>query len=249
MAKQEPKDKLATQAPAALALPDYLKDQLPANAGSEEVGREDLLMPRLGQAQALSPQLKKTNEAFIPGLEVGDFFNTATGEIYGKQVQVVPVKYFKQFIEFTPIDQGGGIVAQYADISEVPPEDLKFGPNGEKPKCTEFKNRLCLLVKGNSTEPIIVSCKNSGLKTMKFWNNKILQAGVAAIKQLWTLESVTRSNGQQEWEGFRPVAAGFTPEAVYPAAKEFLASLQDKVITVDTTGLQEEQAEAQTTPF
>jgi hypothetical protein len=197
----------------------------------------------------LSPQLKKNNEAHIPGLEVGDFFNTATGEIYGREVTVIPVKYFKQFIEFTPIDQGGGIVAQYADVSEVPVEDLKFGPNGEKPKCTEFKNRLCLIVREGKTEPIVVSTKSSGLKTMKLWNNKIMQAGVAPIKQLWKLESVSRSNGQQEWEGFRPVAAGFTPEALYPKAKDFLVSLQDKVIAVDTTGLADEEAAKENTPF
>jgi hypothetical protein len=251
MAKQHEKTELATQAPATLALPDYLKDDLAANQGSEDVGQNDLLMPRLGQAQALSPQLKKTNEAYIAGLEVGDFFNTATGEVYGKDVLVIPVKYFRQYIEFNPIDAGGGIVVQYGDVSEVPVEDLKFGPNGEKPKCTEFKNRLCLLVcEGNHTEPIVVSTKSSGLKTMKIWNNKILQASVASIKQLWRLESVTRSNGQQEWEGFKPILAGYTPETVYPIAKDFLASLQGKTITVDTAGLQEEEtAEKANVPF
>lgn len=249
MAKHEKQDAMEVKKPAALAVPDYLKDDVDARQGSEDVQQNDLLMPRLGLAQALSPQLKKTNEAYIPGLEVGDFFNTATSEIYGKEVTVVPVKYFKQFIEFTPIEQGGGIVAQYNDITDVPAEDLKFGPNGEKPKCTEFKNRLCLLVKDGRVDPIVVSTKSSGLKTMKLWNNKILQAGVAAIKQLWKLESVSRSNGQQEWEGFRPVSAGYTPEAIYPAAKEFLASITGKTITLDTTGLADEEAKQEATPF
>lgn len=252
MAKQEAKDKLTTQTPAALAVPEYLKDDIGARQGSEEVGQNDLLMPRLGLAQGptLTPQMKKNNELYIPGLEVGDFFNTATSEVYGKEVLVVPVKYFKQYIEFTPIDQGGGLVAQYSDISEVPPEDLKFGPNGEKPKCTEFKNRLCILVKpSGSTEPIVVSTKSSSLKTMKFWNNKILQAGVAAIKQLWRLESVERSDGQYNWTGFKPSLEGFTPEAVYPKVKEFLGSLEGKTITLDTTGLESEEPAKEATPF
>jgi len=255
MAKHDKQDAIEVKKPAgALALPDYLND---GQDQAEQLEQNDLLMPRLGQAQALSPQLKKTNEAYAPGLEVGDFFNTATGEVYGREVLVVPVKYFKQYIEFTPIDQGGGLVAQYADVSEVPPEDLKFGPNGEKPKVTEFKNRLCLLVRADGgAEPIVVSCKSSGLKTMKQWNTKILQ-GVgnppvpcSAIKQLWKLVSTTRSNGQQEWEGFKVEQAGFTPAAVYPKAKDFLALLQDKVITVDTAGLADEQkAEGEKVPF
>jgi len=253
MAKQliedEKKDKLVKHQPAGtLAVPAYMQDDLKANQGSEDVGQDDLVMPRLGQAQALSDQLKKTNEAYIPGLQVGDFFNTATSEVYGREVNVVPVKYFKQYIEFTPREEGGGIVARYDSVGEVPPEDLKFGPNGEKPKCTEFKNRLCLLVKENGTEPIVVSCKSSNLKTMKFWNNKILQTGVAAIKQLWKLEAITRSGNNNEWEGFRPVLAGPTPEAVYPRAKEFLASLEGKTVTMDATGLAEEQ-KAEPTPF
>jgi len=54
---------------------------------------EDFQIPRLTIAQAMSPEVKKNDPAFIKGLSPGDIFNTATGENLGPAVNVVPLHF------------------------------------------------------------------------------------------------------------------------------------------------------------
>ena len=85
---------LATKENDQLAtLPEHLRSEFGNKAGKENVGREDMLIPRLAIAQSLSPQLKKSNEAYIPDLEPGQFFNSVNGEVYGDQVQIIPLSF------------------------------------------------------------------------------------------------------------------------------------------------------------
>ena len=45
--------------------PDWLKK---GSAGSEDVGVKDMILPRIDVLQALSPQIKKSDPAYIQGL-------------------------------------------------------------------------------------------------------------------------------------------------------------------------------------
>lgn len=102
-----------------------------AGAGMETVTARDILIPRLGIIQALSPQLKKTNSAYIDGCEEGDIVDAGTGEIMPKPVHVIPVLWAKTWIEWAPRQTQRGIVAFH------PTEDilLKTKPD-EKGKPT-----------------------------------------------------------------------------------------------------------------
>ena len=74
-------DKLAplNQGGTLAVVPDHLKRFQGVEDAEANVGRNDILIPRLAVAQAgMSPQLKKNHELFIPDLEEGDLFNTVT---------------------------------------------------------------------------------------------------------------------------------------------------------------------------
>ena len=64
------------------------QDQLPAHLaqdaglGNENVGTDDLAIPRLDLIQQLSPQIDKSSPKYIEGAETGHIFNTLTGEVY-----------------------------------------------------------------------------------------------------------------------------------------------------------------------
>src|SRR5882672_6814537 len=97
-------------------IPEYLrKPEGVPPAGLEHLTREDMTLPRLGIAQALSPQLSESDPKYIDGLRPGNFFNTITKENYGKQVQLVPLLFYKTRILFGPIDEGGGLRCQAPD--------------------------------------------------------------------------------------------------------------------------------------
>lgn len=235
-------DQLARFGTTALAaIPEHLRDQIGNRAGMEDVGREDVLIPRLCIAQALSPQLKKTNENYIKGLEVGAFFNSVTGRIYGEKVTVVPLFFFKQFIEFKDINAGGGIVSMYHHAEDIPADKtyrLDQVPQGEKPQVTEFKNEMCLIVtEDGGLEPIVVSFKSTGMKTAKKWNSLMRAIPLPSYAKFYDLLSVTQTKGQQEWAGANVIPGEFVPAALFQAAETFFKQLRESGVKVDTTGL------------
>src|SRR5271155_4629731 len=109
---------LATINKGSLAtIPEHLRADVGNRDGKDNVGQGDLLIPRLSLAQSMTPELKRTNENYNPDLEEGQFFNSVTGEIYGDSVTVIPLHFFKQYIQFA---EDRSIVKIY-DNGEVPP--------------------------------------------------------------------------------------------------------------------------------
>lgn len=237
---------LAVKESAALAnIPEHLRADVGSVAGRDNIGRDDVLIPRLCVAQKLSPQLNKKKEEYIEDLEEGDIFNSVTGEIYGTAVTVIPLFFFKQFIEFKPKGEGGGlggIVRMYGPGELPPAEDLAFGPNQTAPKCTEFKNRMSLLLKDDgSVEPIIVSFKSTGMKAARKWNFLIQEKPFAAYAFQYELSSVDQSKNGNDFKGLSVKRGDFTPAAVYEKAKEYFENLESAGFKVDTSGLDHEQ--------
>lgn len=94
-------------------------DQLPATdsgfeefagAGLNNVGSDDILIPRLGIIQALSPQLKKTKSEYIPGAEEGIICDLGTAELFPDGIWFLPVYYRKDYLEWAPRESGEGLV-------------------------------------------------------------------------------------------------------------------------------------------
>ena len=65
--------------------PDYITK---TRRGFEDTVQSDLMIPRLVVAQALHPQVTDGDPRRIPGLAVGELFNSVTGQNYGKEVFV-----------------------------------------------------------------------------------------------------------------------------------------------------------------
>ena len=82
MAKQELEKVKPSDVGKITAVPDYLKrEQGQAAAGTENMERQDMTLPRLGLCQALTPQRQKADPKYIYGLEEGDFFNTISEDV------------------------------------------------------------------------------------------------------------------------------------------------------------------------
>lgn len=88
-----------------------------AGAGLDNVGADDLLIPRLGILQDLSPQVKERKAEYIPGAKPGLIADLGTGELYEDSVLFLPVHYSKVWLEWTPRDSGGGLANIHHDDS------------------------------------------------------------------------------------------------------------------------------------
>lgn len=184
-------EKTTSLATVPAGMEGMISTERPAGAdegtlGSEGMTKEDILMPRLGLAQKMSPEIDPTNAArYIAGLQFTELFHSISKKNYGKG----PV-YFTilrrdrpRYIEFNPIDQGGGI----KDMN-VPPGDQRTqfttGTNGErvKPVATMFYDYIVLLLNDlNMADPmqniVALSMKSSGIKAAKQLNLLIQQRG------------------------------------------------------------------------
>jgi hypothetical protein len=138
--------------------------------GLEDMTKEDVLIPRLALAQALSPQVTEGDPAYITGLKVGDMFNSMTQEIYGREVFVQIIrKDPPRAMEFFPQDDGGGV-----KDPNVPLDDprMQWGEDGEKPVATLFRDYIARILP--SGEMIALSFKGSGIKVARALNGLLV---------------------------------------------------------------------------
>lgn len=240
----------ATSLNLAEELPDFLKGELGHQAGMENVDQSDLLLPRLGLCQALSPQRRKNDSAYIEGLQEGHLFNTVTKEIYGEELEIVALFFFKNRIKYFPIDDGGGIDCISANgidggrISPVGCGSCQYSVwgNGAKddehgndaPLCTLYHNFMAWLPETQT--PIAISYKSTGLKISKqvLAGIRLTRLPMYAKKYKVTVTEMTQDKNM--WYEKKIVPAGFLDQPTFKEMEALFQSLKSLSFKVDTTG-------------
>lgn len=219
---------LATQEETSLMnRPAFIEEQ--DIRGAEHIGKDDIQMPRLGLAQAQSPQLLEGDPKYIDGLRVGELFNNLTDTSYGKGPLVFSVVRADppRGIEFTPLEEGGGI----KDF-DVPLDDPRMQWDGEnKPIATKFYDFVIMI--WPTKELIALSLKSSGLKVARQLNTyiKLRSAPVFAGKYELTTTMAKGPAGQYATHVVKN--AGWTNEEEYQATSQAFESLKDKTIEIE----------------
>lgn len=141
--------------------------------GNEAVSLQDVVIPRLEVVQALSPCLKKSDPAFIAGIEAGELFNSVTRENYGQTVDLIPVVFKKQYLVWRDRDAGGGFRGAFDTAAEAAAR-IKEEAKPAEFEAVETAQQLCLIVKQDgTTEEIVVSMAKTKLKVSRQWNSLI----------------------------------------------------------------------------
>jgi len=207
--KQQQQNNAALVKQSVADVPEYLQ-KLPQEqaAGLENVERGDIVLPRLGLCQSGSPQRKRSDPAYIDKLEEGQFFNTATREVYGSEVQVVPLLFFKNRTMFGET-VGGGVMCQSADNiigrgipgGECEKCPMQMFEDGKRPRCNQFYNFAALIARNHnaSTDIVIVALKSSGLKIAKNWLWMMKQRRTHAYAGCYDIHSVEAKNEKGAW--------------------------------------------------
>ncbi len=243
------KDALQTTADASLTVPEGLEGMFtldrPEGAdtgtlGNEGIGRDDILMPRLGLAQKMSPEIDGTSPKYIPGLQFMDLYNSLTKQVYARG----PV-YFAilrrdepRWVEFNPLDEGGGIKRR-----NVPADDpaTEFGPNGEKPAATKFYDFIVLLLNETTlTDPlqniVVLSLKGSAIKAAKQLNMLIQQRGPKKIfKGAYQLKTghETDKKSSGVYATYEIKNSGWLKGHLETLAAEMFEAWEDRALVID----------------
>lgn len=237
-----------------------------ANLGNENVGQDDITIPRLKIAQALSPEIKKAKAEYIEGCEEGSVFNSATRELYagpGEPLTVINVAYVRRYIEWIPREKGGGLVNPNHDESILD----QCTRNDKGDYVLENGNEIVvtpehfvIIVRADGTwEQAVLSMSGSKAKISRSWNTSIRNLKIrnpatgkfvnpARFYQSFLLSTVPETNDRGDFFNWR-VAQGeptiSLPEVgkeVYLAAREFYDLVQSGAVRGEVEDPHEESA-------
>lgn len=228
-------------------------------AGQAGVGSEHLALPFIRLIQNGSPERKKSNAKFIEGAEEGDIFNTVTRELYksDKGIYVVPCAFKMAYLEFVPLDDGGGFVGE---LSATDPDVLASRrdennkdmlPNGNE--LVKSAQHYVYVVDQNTGDyqQAILGMQSTSLKTSRAWNTQIkMQTAMVDERRIklpsfgtvWHLTTVEKTKDTYTWYEWSVLGrtSYVQDEALYEDAKAFSALIESgEVQTQADTDLQD----------
>jgi hypothetical protein len=252
------KTDVAVKKENAVALTSMFEED--ALSGFEGMNQDDFALPFLRLLTNTSPEVGEVDGA-MPGM----IYNTVTGELYDgkKGIEVIPVAYVRQYIEWAPRGSGSGApVAMYPATSDVlsrthrePGDNKDYLDNGNYIENTA--NHYVMVVNSEGTpEPALITMKSTQLKKSRKWNSMMQSVKVAGksglftppmYSQMYRLSTVPESNDKGKWFGWEVERIGPVEDAgIYQAAKIFATSVNAGEVKVKH---QDEAAESSTTPF
>ena len=224
-----------------------------AGAGNENLGQRDVTIPRISVVQALSPELKRNKAEYIEGAQEGMLFNSATRELLGEELIVIPVSYQRRFIEWVPRDAGGGLVNpdHDEDILEKTTKDDKGNyvlENGNQ--IVETPEHFVFIVKSDgSWEAAVISMSKSKARVSRSWNTAIRNLKIknpatgqminpARFYGAYTMKTVDDSSDRGDFKNLsirylKPVLELDNGPMIYTEAREFFKMIQEGKVKAD----------------
>ena len=212
--------------------------QTEAPMGFGEDDADDIIIPRIKVAQALSPEVKEGT------VKLGAIFNSLTAEDLTGKV-FIPVCKFNNNILWRDRRDGGGIICRAADGKVCTWEDgtQRFCSQCRKcefdntkqgreaiPTCTKYINFLGFFE--DSFMPIILSFSKTNMAEGK----KMYSMAKVTMQNIWNfgykLESVERHKNGNDWFVINPVSAGQTSDEMREIAANLFSQFGTTVTSV-----------------
>lgn len=230
-----------------------------AGEGLENVGAKDILIPRLGIAQALSPQMNKKKAEYIEGCEIGDIIDVGTSERYPDGIVFIPVFYRKEYLEWAPRESGEGLQGIHSDpaiLDQCTPNERKQPvlPNGNLIIETAQFYGLNITA---GRRPSFIPMASTMLKVARRWNTlasgEKLKRGDGSeftaplFYRSYNLTTADTSNNQGDWSIWKvergqtlvELAAelGIDASDLLAQCKKLKDDIMGGAVQADTTGM------------
>lgn len=216
-------------------IPDYIKQ---GNRGAENVGNDDLIIPRIELIQALSPARKKNDSAYIEGADEGMLYNNVTRELYGSTVTVVPVFYTKQYLIWKDRKVGGGGSNGFrgAFNSKSEADDAVTALGEEGLEVTDTAQHFVLVkLKDGGWQEAVISMAKSKMKVSKRWNSLIRLTNTDSFARAYQLSAATETNARNEsYYNFAVHPLGFVSKDVYEKAEKLYHTIRGGAVKVSS---------------
>ena len=229
-------------------LPIGLLNDMVADAKTSfsNVTPEDYAIPFLNILQQMSPQVNKTEGAYIKNAESGMIYNSVSQTFYSgdEGVRVIPCAYKRMLIEWKPREEGGGLVAVHDPSSGILKDAKRDGARDMLPNGNYLQNTAhhYVLILGEIAEQAIMPLSSTQLKKSRRWNSLMVNQRVdhqgkkypaPPYAFSYLLTTVPESNEQGSWFGWNVGDPQMiTDTDLYQAAKEFATSVQSGNVEV-----------------
>ena len=252
--------KVAKKESSGLIVPDNLANMFVEDAGAGQAGvsMEHLALPFIRMIQNGSPERKKTNAKYIEGSEEGDIFNTVTRELYkqDKGIFVVPCAFEFAYLEFIPIDDGGGFVGKLDPNNPVIRQAVRDDnnkdmlPNGHELVKSAQHYVYVVDQETGSYQQAILGMQSTSLKVSRGWNTQIkMQTAridnrlikLPSFGTIWHLSTVEKTRDSYTWCEWSVLGrtSYVQDEQLYEEAKTFSELIESgEVETAADTELQ-----------
>lgn len=196
--------------------PDWLDPS--QSRGSEEVGIDDITLPRIDVLQALSPQIKKTDPKYIEGAEQGMVFNTVSSELYGSQVSFIPVKFAREFIVWQDRKAGGGFRGSFQSEEDAERERLQLESPDSHEVVETHVHYVLIVHDDGSVEEAVLSLSRSKRKVSRKINTLVQMAGCDRFAKVYSLNAIEVDGPKGEYWSFDVTPLGWATKPHYDKA-------------------------------
>lgn len=220
---------LVKKAPAALALPTFVDPT--DRRGADNITSDDIRLPRLSLAQALSPEVLKGDPKRIEGLESGDIFSNLLGTNYKSgPVNVVVVRRENpRAMEFYP---KGSKEGQGIKDRNVPLDDprTKFQKDGTPPVATVFHEFVAF--DAETREPFILSFKGTSSGAARALNTFLAMRKGPAFATTFKISSASKQYPDGPCFVFSIQPGGPVDQDTFTYASDLYDSLKGREVEV-----------------
>ena len=217
---------------ASNALATNRPDFIPTTQeGLDHLEQEDVQIPRLVIAQAMSPELQEDNSKYIADLKAGLIFNSLTQRIYGKgPIDFAVVRATKpRWVEFAPRDAGGGVVDPEVPAGDPRTEFWTYDQGKRRnPIATKFYDFIIVLEPEEAREIVALSLKSTGLTVARSLNGLMKLRNAPIYAGIYNASSKVKKNPKGTFYQFDLRPNGWPKSA---ETMEFLKELYEALKT------------------
>jgi len=207
-----------------------------AGHGITNIKQEDLALPFLKVLGQLSPEVNTRDAKHVEGAQPGMIVNSVTNELYdgNKGVEVLPVYYKRQYIEWQDRGESKGAPVNIYDAGDDIPQTTRDKSNKDRLANGNYLENTVshfVVLLGKTPTTALISMKATQLKISRKWNSMMMGIKMQGKNGLFTpptyshiykLKTVQQSNDKGTWFGWDVSKVGpITDKGVYAIAKGF----------------------------
>jgi len=207
-----------------------------AGEGIANIKQEDLALPFLKVLGQLSPEVNTRDAKHVKGAQPGMIINTVTAELYDgeKGIEVLPVYYKRQYIEWQDRGESKGAPVNIYDAGDSIPQTTRDKGNKDRLANGNYLENTVshfVVLLGKTPTTALISMKATQLKISRKWNSMMMGIKMQGKNGLFTpptyshiykLKTVQQSNDKGTWFGWDVSKVGpITDKGIYEIAKGF----------------------------